>query len=60
MVGDSHNDVAAAKAAGAPVVVVSFGYTETPAGELGGDRLIHSFAELPGAVAELLGLETAA
>ena len=46
MVGDSHNDVAAAQAAGAPVIVVSFGYTETPAAELGGDRLIHSFDEL--------------
>ena len=54
MVGDSFADVAAARGAGAPVVVVSFGYTETPAVELGGDRLISSFAELPGAVLELL------
>jgi phosphoglycolate phosphatase len=47
MVGDSHNDVAAAQAAGAPVVVVSFGYSETPAAELGADALIDDFAELP-------------
>jgi phosphoglycolate phosphatase len=46
MVGDSYNDVAAARAAGAPVIVVSFGYTETPAAELGGDLLIDSFDEL--------------
>ena len=43
-----------AKAAGAPVVVVSFGYTETPAAELGADVLIHSFAELPQAAERLL------
>ncbi len=55
MVGDSFADVAAARGAGAPCIVVSFGYTETPAAELGGDRLISSFAELPAAVAELLG-----
>jgi len=54
MVGDSLNDVAAAKAAGAPVVVVSFGYTETAAAELGGDRLIHSFDELVEAARALL------
>jgi phosphoglycolate phosphatase len=53
MVGDSENDVLSAQAAGAPVVVVGFGYTETPADQLGGDALIHRFAELP-AVAERL------
>ena len=54
MVGDSYNDVAAAKAAGSPCIVVSFGYTETPAGELGGDRLIDSFDELIEAASSLL------
>ena len=58
MVGDSRNDVDAAKAAGAPVVVVSFGYTETPAGDLGADLLIESFAELPGAAERLLSPAT--
>jgi len=54
MVGDSHNDVAAARAAGAPCIVVSFGYTETPAAELGGDVLIDSFDELVEAATSLL------
>ena len=54
MVGDSENDVRSAQAAGAPVVVVSFGYTETPAAELGGDALIHHFSELPAVARSLL------
>ena len=54
MVGDSYNDVASAQAAGAPVIVVSFGYTETPAAELGAERLIDSFAELVEAARGLL------
>lgn len=52
MVGDSINDVAAAKAAGITVVAVTFGYTTTPAVELGADAVIDSFEELP----RLLGL----
>lgn len=52
MIGDSINDVAAAKAAGIKVVAVTFGYTTTPAVELGADAVIDSFAELP----RLLGL----
>lgn len=54
LVGDSLADVSAARGAGAPCVVVSFGYTDVPAAELGGDRLIDSFAELPAACRELL------
>jgi phosphoglycolate phosphatase len=54
MVGDSFNDVASAQAAGAPVVVVSFGYTETPAADLGADALIDDFAELAGALRGLM------
>lgn len=46
MVGDSANDVAAARGAGVPVVVVSFGYTTTPPEKLGADRLIQRFDEL--------------
>jgi phosphoglycolate phosphatase len=53
MVGDSINDVAAAQGAGAPVVVVSFGYTDIPAAELGAEAVIDDFCELP-AVAERL------
>ena len=47
MVGDSPNDVAAARNAGVPVVVVSFGYTQIPAAQLGADGLIDDFAVLP-------------
>ena len=54
MVGDSYNDVASAQAAGAPAIVVSFGYTETPPAQLGAERLIDSFAELVEAARALL------
>lgn len=54
MVGDSATDVATARAARIPAVAVSFGYTETPAAELGADRLIHHFAELECAVDDVL------
>lgn len=64
MVGDSANDVNAAKAAGLPCVVVSFGYTQIAPQDLGGDRLIDHFSELPEALVALgdskgviLGLE---
>lgn len=53
MVGDSANDVAAARAAGLPVILVSFGYTTIPAAELGADALIDHFAALPEALAAL-------
>jgi phosphoglycolate phosphatase len=55
MVGDSASDVGAARAAAIPSVVVSFGYTEIAAAELGGDHLIDRFAELPALAARLLG-----
>jgi phosphoglycolate phosphatase len=51
MVGDSTNDVRAARGAGIPVIAVSFGYTAIPPHELGADLLIDSFAELPASVA---------
>jgi len=47
-VGDSATDVGAARNAGLPVVLVSFGFTDTPAHELGGDVVIdHYDALLP-------------
>ena len=55
MVGDSVSDIATARAAGVPVVAVDHGYTETPVSELGADRVISTFAELPSAVFDLLG-----
>ena len=54
LVGDSLADVSAARGAGAPCIVVSFGYTDIPAAELGGDRLIDGFDALPAACRELL------
>jgi phosphoglycolate phosphatase len=54
MVGDSVTDRDAARAAGVPLALVSFGYTETPAAELAPDALIDHFAELPAAARRLL------
>jgi phosphoglycolate phosphatase len=54
MVGDSASDAGAARAAGVPLVLVSFGYTDTPAGELGADVLIDHFDDLPEACRRLL------
>jgi phosphoglycolate phosphatase len=53
MVGDSYNDVASARNAGMPVIVVSYGYTNIPPIDLGGDILIDHFAEIPDAVNRL-------
>lgn len=55
MVGDSMTDVLTARNARVPCIVVPFGYTETPAAELGGDVLIEHYDLLPGTVATLLG-----
>ena len=49
MVGDSVNDVQAARAAGIPVVCVSYGYNEgRDPRTLDCDVLVDSLAELPG------------
>jgi phosphoglycolate phosphatase len=58
MIGDSMTDVATARAAGIPVIAVDFGYTETPPKELGADRLIGHFDELPAAVMELVSVQS--
>jgi phosphoglycolate phosphatase len=55
MVGDSATDIGAAAAARVPSVVVSFGYTEIPAADLGADHLIDAFDELAPLAARLLG-----
>lgn len=46
MVGDSKTDIDTAKAAGVPVIAVSFGYTQVPVAELGPDIVIDHFDEL--------------
>jgi len=56
MIGDSATDVATARAAGAPVILVDYGYTPVPAGELGADAVTGDFAEIPKLVERLLGL----
>jgi phosphoglycolate phosphatase len=53
MIGDSLTDIRTARAAGIPVIAVDFGYTDRPVSELGPDRIISRFADLPLAVAEL-------
>ncbi len=57
MVGDSLSDVAAAKAAGVPVVAATFGYSDVPVEDLGPDRIIDHFDELFPAVQSLVAAE---
>jgi phosphoglycolate phosphatase len=45
MVGDSKNDILAARAAGAPNILVSYGYGDNLEG-IGADAIIHRFDEL--------------
>jgi len=54
MVGDSATDVGAARSAGAPVVLVSFGYTDTAPELLGADAVFSNYDELAGLAARLL------
>jgi phosphoglycolate phosphatase len=53
MIGDSLTDIRTARGAGVPVIAVDFGYTDRPVTELGPDRIISRFVQLPAAVAEL-------
>jgi phosphoglycolate phosphatase len=53
MLGDSRNDIDAAQAAGLPAIAIAHGYGGRPARELGADRVIESFAELPAALTAL-------
>ncbi|MFN9162048.1 MAG: phosphoglycolate phosphatase [Alphaproteobacteria bacterium] len=53
LVGDSDTDARTARAAGVPVVLVSFGYTETPAGELDADAVVDHFRDLEAALVRL-------
>jgi phosphoglycolate phosphatase len=54
MVGDSRTDVDTARAAGIPVIGVTFGYTDTPIEALSPDRVIAHFDALDEAVEALL------
>ena len=53
MIGDSTHDAEAARGAGIPAVLVSWGYTAKPASELGADAVIDRFDALPDALAGL-------
>ncbi|KAF0098575.1 MAG: phosphoglycolate phosphatase [Rhodospirillaceae bacterium] len=53
MIGDSTHDAEAARGAGIPAVLVSWGYTAKPASELGADAVIDRFDALPAALARL-------
>lgn len=50
MIGDSENDIAAARDAGVRSVAVSFGYAHAAPAELGADAVIDRFDELPAAL----------
>ena len=52
-VGDSHFDIMAARAAGIPAIVVSFGFAHGPVGELGADAVIDHYDELLPVLARL-------
>ena len=53
MVGDSIHDVEAAHGAGLPAVLVSWGYTDRPASELGAEAVIQTFGGLPEALQQI-------
>lgn len=53
MVGDSINDVTAARRAGMRVIAVSYGYSRISAAEMGADAVIDRLADLPRAIAAL-------
>ncbi len=53
MIGDSIHDAEAAHRAGIPAVLVSWGYTQKPARELGADAVIDRFDALPEALERL-------
>jgi phosphoglycolate phosphatase len=53
MVGDSTVDVAAARAAQIPVIVMSYGYTPVAPREMGADAVADDFAALPELISKL-------
>jgi phosphoglycolate phosphatase len=55
MIGDSENDALSARAAGLPLILMRYGYARIDPSQLGADRVLDHFAELP-AVLGSLGL----
>ena len=54
MIGDSEADVGTARNANAPVILVSFGYTEIAPEDLSPDAIINHFRDLPETILSLL------
>ena len=54
MVGDTAVDVATARAAGVPVIGVTFGYSDRPMAGMGPDALISHYDELLPAIESLV------
>lgn len=54
MIGDSATDVATARAAGCPSIVLTYGYSSEPVETLGADRITDDFRQIPRLVKELL------
>ncbi len=54
MIGDTGIDIAAARAAGIPVIGCTFGYSEAPIDTLAPDAVISHFSELEAAASSLL------
>ena len=53
MIGDSITDLNTARAAEAPCILFSYGFTPVPAADLGADLVLDDFVALPGALAGL-------
>jgi phosphoglycolate phosphatase len=53
MIGDSATDVATARAARAPILLLSYGYTPEPAATLGADAVTDDFSQIPALVGHL-------
>ena len=53
VVGDSENDLLAARAARLPVIVVTFGYSRKPVQDLGADALVERLEQIPQVLSEL-------
>ena len=55
MIGDSEVDIAAAKAAGLPVIAVTWGYAQGSLAELAPDRMANTMPDIPAHVEQLIG-----
>lgn len=57
-VGDSKTDADTALAAGVPLILVDFGYSDAPVATLGADRVISHYAALDAAILDIQGAFT--